>query len=545
MNASTPSTSHARPWRRHPLIRFLSSVWLGVVLLTLILIYASVVSALPQVRGAIEMTEMQVFRHWVFVSLVALFCISLTVSTLTRCPWNLIGLGALIVHAGVLLMIIGTARYFATKIEGDVLLMSPRVQVVSLTSNQPQRVGRLLAETGQSWEGRVGGGQFATVEVLATEGAGLQPVTDAALAVTINNRPPQEVAVTADNPQGTRVGNIALRLMSFEPVTEFFDDEVTAMYCRRQGAEDYALPPTPLHGLPWHRERYLDEGYFVLDTAGNPVPSKRTAPQLAGISTAWFEHWQLPIDAETPDWPFEITVTGYLPYTSQGDYDVVTRDGQRIDRSEIGKYNPNDLIAVPRVVPVPLRRPGMRRGPSAIRVHIRGKGEHADWSTVRWCSFSAYPHVDVSAALVQVPWSAETWELVFSRMPRDFGAALVGRKLSVDFFPGRRRVESWRSDFIVQTSPQTTPVPAAVYTNQTYPVGPWTLFQSGAAGDHWSWTILGVGNRRGMWPMGLGSILIVVGTLYAYYVKPLVLRQRTRRNRPPDKTEPNTVGGAA
>ena len=43
------------------------------------------------------------------------------------------------------------------------------------------------------------------------------------------------------------------------------------------------------------------------------------------------------------------------------------------------------------------------------------------------------------------------------------------------------------------------------------------------------WTILGVGNNPGIHIIALGGILIGVGTPWAFYVKPLILRARKRR----------------
>ena len=87
------STGAKRPRRHYPVVRTFASIKFGVTLLFLILVYASIVSALPQVRGAVEMTEMEIFRHWVFATLIALFSISLAVATWTRIRWNWINAG--------------------------------------------------------------------------------------------------------------------------------------------------------------------------------------------------------------------------------------------------------------------------------------------------------------------------------------------------------------------------------------------------------------------------------------------------------------------
>ncbi len=44
--------------------------------------------------------------------------------------------------------------------------------------------------------------------------------------------------------------------------------------------------------------------------------------------------------------------------------------------------------------------------------------------------------------------------------------------------------------------------------------------------NDWSWSSLGVGNREGIWTMVLGCILVPVGCIYAFYIKPVIVRRR-------------------
>jgi hypothetical protein len=520
-------------WRNNPLLRFLSSVWFGVVLLLLILLYASVVSALPQVRGALEMSEMQVFSHWLFGTLCALFCLSLVLATLLRSPWNLVSAGGIITHVGLLLLVGGAAWYFGSKVEGDVLLFSPRIEIVETKDGVPRTVDSFLAAPDQVWEGLTSTGQKAArIRVVEAHGAGLSPVTDVKLEAQVGDGPPKEISLSTTR-RAEAPGGMSFQLRTFPPTSRFYDHELPALYYRNLNAPQSGQHYAGLPQLPWHRERYLDAGYLVHDVNGSDVPSKRTNPYLAigglHIPTGWFEHWRLPIHANTPETPFDVEITGYLPYTSETGYDAYTQDGRRLDEKEQRSTDLTHAQIVPRVEPLELRRPGLGRGPSVIRLKFTGKGAAAGWSELHWCPFSQYPDVDATPVRVHPPNVSETWEFVYSRYPHDLGAKLAGESLSVKFFPGRQSAESWRSDLLVQPSGAATAVPAAVYTNQTYTVGPYTLFQSGAATDHWSWTVLGVGNSRGIWPMTVGCLLIVLGTLYAFYAKPLILRRRLAR----------------
>lgn len=727
-------------WRGNRLVRLLSDVRFGLTILTLILVYASIGSAFAPLRGGLEMTEMQVFQHWLFVALIALFTASLVTATLTRVRWSVVNAGSVVVHAGLLLLVGGAVWYFARKVEGDVPLFSPRVEVfASVSALEPG--AEFLADVGQGWEVDLPGlGGRVRLEVVGvTAGAGA-PFAQATVALSVAGNPIEEVTLAANADKLTPLRNgLALRLRTYPPQERFYEAHAPALYYGRRGEGRSRF--VRLAGLPLHRERYLSEGPVLRDTHGRLVPSKREYPHLplAGlrIPTNWLEPWRMPLKLDTPDLPCDVEITGYLPYVVGMDQTVggggdrenpiaeflveaggrsvtlalaalqppragrgpfefhwvasaaemdellrplagpaeltfkvldppieqtlavrigqnipiagtpyeltvasivpawplvtpgfegaqsaaalvdVRRGETRFRRSVVERYpqltqdiddqgvrhtetllDPNlvlrfrttvegrmvlaagpDLppvlavfqpdgsvqrfaaergraqpvsvpdftarftllalerfgrwLEVPLIQPLELRRPNMDRSYSAIRVKLTGRGPYAGWSESRWCLFSEYPRLDRTNApptlhtrvtTVRLPDGHE-YELVYSRAERDLGATLVPAKLTTRLFPGRHRAESWRSDFFVQPRGGTALLPAAVYTNQTCTVAGWTLFQSGAAGDHWSWTILGVGNRHGMVPMVIGSLLITLGCLYAFYVKPVLLRR--------------------
>lgn len=70
----------------------------------------------------------------------------------------------------------------------------------------------------------------------------------------------------------------------------------------------------------------------------------------------------------------------------------------------------------------------------------------------------------------------------------------------------------------------------------------WTFFQAQWDPDGQRWTVLGVGNRHGTWTMTLGCVMIFAGLLYAFYLKPIIIRRMktqallkaagAKRNRP-------------
>lgn len=728
--------------RPNVVVRLLGSIRFGITMLVLILVYASVGSALAPVRGALELTEMQVFQHWLFVLLLALFTASLITATVTRIRWNVVNAGVLTVHTGLLLLVGGAAWYFSTKVEGDVLLVSPRVELLN-GSGQKLKSAEFLAEPGQSWEQFMPAfGGAVRLEVVSTGPQGDDPVGRAVVRATFGQNVPQTVQLTA-NAGPTPLGNgLALRLRTFAAQSKFYVHDVPALYYGKSG--EGTPHCVEMAGLPLHRERYLPGDGGLRDTEGRVVESKRTRPQLAigswRIGTGWLEPWRLPIRLHTPELPFEVEVTGYVPYiaglgnsvagdgdtenpmiafrlasgsesieqalaaldplrsvldlqtpielrwvSSAADLDaalapqvgpaeltiemlsppvkkvvgitaqqtlpiegtayeltvqsltpswplatpgfegahspvamvnvkspdktyqrtVVERFpqlSQDIDEHGVrhteGPYDSNLILRYrscqqgrvlivggpglpltlgvfapdgsvqrfplavgqeqpirlgslaasltlltyqpfgrwlvqPVIEPVALRRPNLGRGPSAVRLKLTGRGALAGWRDSQWCLFSSFPIADDAAgpeSLAATPLTVQTpdgnqWELIYSESAHDLGALLAPGKLSVKLFPGGHSPESWRSDFYVKTGARAEFRPALVQTNQTYTVGRWTLFQSGAANDHWNWTILGVGNRHGIWPMAAGCVMIVLGCLYAFYVKPVLKRR--------------------
>jgi hypothetical protein len=712
----------------------------GVTMLFLTLVYASVLSALAPLRSFLEVTEMGAFRHWLFGVLIVLLCASVTVVTFTRIRWNAINAGVLTVHAGILVLCGGSLLYFGGKLEGDVILRSPQIELVSL-AGQPRPIASLLPEKGQAWRNNMPGlGGEVELEVIGVEhAAGVGAPTQALVRTRIGNEPEAIIPVLADATAPTPLSNnrLGLRLTIFPPEQTFYDNEAAAFYFRKSGDAGWQYVSLP--ALPFFRERYLDEGYTLTDTESAAIPSKRTSPAVSvgglTIPTHWFESWRLPIEVPLGDAPFDLSITGFVPYvagtrseavadplgapaaririgppgmqpiertlmatepqasyvalatpiefrhlaspeeraallrplagpdelevevrdppatlsvaitagqkvavpgtdyeltisqlipnwplvtpgfenavspvalvdvqrgalkyqrtviqrfpqlsqdidangvrkrdglldeniklryrTARGGYVLLLSDDAGLTAGEVtlaafdeqGKVTPKPFkagviehltlagmhvdftvqqllpkarrVTIPVLEPRETRRPNLAaRSMSSIRLAIRGKETLADWNDSRWVFFSQYPHVDPRPLTITTP-AGESWEFIYTRRPRAMDATLIPGKLSVKFFPGRRSVESWRSDFTAQVGGQ-PPVAASVSTNETFNVGPWTLFQSGASQDHWSYTILGVGNRLGIWPMVLGCVMITLGSMYAFYVKP-VLRRR-------------------
>lgn len=511
------SQSKPRP-RRALILRLLTSVWVGIILMTLILIYATVFSAFAPIRGVLEITEMQAFGHWLFVSLVTAFLVSLFSVTFARIAWRRVNAGALISHIGLLLLAIGAIAYFGSKIEGAVLLESPRIELWQRGETR-ERTAAFLAAAGEAWSTPFGAGDVR-IRVVETSGAGLQPVTSATLEVETPGADPRTIELSPGS-AAPLFGALELRLVTAPPQQTFYDRDETALHIFSPTSGQAAA--ANLVGLPIYRERYLPGEGPLFDTQQRPVPSRRTTPALdlgpVSIPTGWFEPWRMPIEIDDPALPFRLRVTGYLPYVA-GFRTRLDANGAEIP----GRYEP---VIEPVMFRVPLLMNPRQR--SAIRVEISDRA--GDWRDTRWLPFEEYltgPRI-ADPLTFRMPGGDDVWQLTYARRQYPLGFAIAGKALSVEHFPGRRAVTSWRSDIRVRTAAGDM-VDKAVYTNQTQTVAGWTLFQSGAANDGWSFTVLGVGNRNGILLMNVGWVLTAIGCIYAFYIKPVLLRKRRATN---------------
>lgn len=337
MPTTTSSSARARSWNPlRALYDFFNSIWLGIFLILLILAYAAVGSAVPMFRQTFELNEFQYFNHWLFATLIALFCINLTVATIRRIRLNLINAGVLTVHAGLLLLCAGSVIYFGRKIEGDVWLEAPSIRIVSIDRFQGgldnATVGRLVATKGDVWDQDIPflGGHHH-VEVMDVVHNGMKTAASVKLKVAAPNTEEKTIELSQDNSGGGgEHPNIAklsdklvLMLVSANAANYFFDSQTPALYLQ-YGSKTEDTRRFELPNLPYYNERFTpcslknnsDESAdtTIRDTRGEVVASERTN------SFKPFEKWDMPVplfgpgDALAGDWPFAIEIDGYLPY---------------------------------------------------------------------------------------------------------------------------------------------------------------------------------------------------------------------------------------
>jgi hypothetical protein len=160
------------------LLAVFSSVWTGVILLTLLFFYSAVGSAglwRPQTGHfhlrqlpAFEMTEFEWFCWWPFNLMIGLICVTLVTTTLRRIPFKPVNYGVWMIHSGIIVLSFGCFVYFGTKVEGDAPVVRRQITVTvpgadpvsliampgnSVEVGPPQRPYRLqVASIDPDWE---------------------------------------------------------------------------------------------------------------------------------------------------------------------------------------------------------------------------------------------------------------------------------------------------------------------------------------------------------------------------------------------------------
>lgn len=110
----------AMPFPIGSIVRFFSSVWLGLLWLALVGVYVALGSGFPQLRSWADLSSLEFFDAWPMVTLMGLLSVTLIVVTLRRIPLTLYRAGVWMVHTGIITLIIGCFFYFGLKHEGMV-----------------------------------------------------------------------------------------------------------------------------------------------------------------------------------------------------------------------------------------------------------------------------------------------------------------------------------------------------------------------------------------------------------------------------------------
>ncbi len=192
-----------------------------------------------------------------------------------------------------------------------------------------------------------------------------------------------------------------------------------------------------------------------------------------------------------------------------------------------------------RPVVIPERERDPKAGParSLLQVELRRAGAPDEQARSIWLEYSHYSEpsrLGYHPQLLEVE-GLPPLELCYSRETVRLPEAVALEDFRVEMYPGGRRERSYQSLVRFHDGDQWS-APQAISTNHPTARAGWWFFQStwdppepmaGYAGMNYSG--LGVGNRHGVGVLLAGSIMIVLGTAWAFYAKPALARRARRR----------------
>ena len=191
----------------------------------------------------------------------------------------------------------------------------------------------------------------------------------------------------------------------------------------------------------------------------------------------------------------------------------------------------------PTIVPVFQRDPSALNTLSMVRVKL-GENEQ---SVSAWLPYHHYPFESGTEAVRRFQYrptiiqlfDGRLIEMMYSRRKAPLGTPIALDSFEVDShlggFTGKTAsILNWRSLILPQDGGNET---LAVSVNDPQQYGGLWFFQSqwdppDSASPGLNYTVLGVGNRRGVFQMLFGCCLAVSGMIWAFYVKPMIKRKR-------------------
>ena len=213
----------------------------------------------------------------------------------------------------------------------------------------------------------------------------------------------------------------------------------------------------------------------------------------------------------------------------------------------VDDYNPRVRLETrPAIVPTQQRDRAAANQYSMMRVNVPGSERTA------WLTHHHYPFASDQDAVIGFRYQptavslpdGRTIELMFSRQSEPLPAAisLDGFRIAshVGGFTGSvSSVLNWHSQLRFEEGDAVSF--AEVSVNNPSELGGLWFFQSqwdppdpqgnrgGVPSLGRNFTVLGVGNRNGVWTMLAGCVLSVIGMIYAFYIKPIIKRRSALR----------------
>ena len=261
-----------------------------------------------------------------------------------------------------------------------------------------------------------------------------------------------------------------------------------------------------------------------------------TKPGVAGL-------WQLVASNDLPA-QLHYAADGKLPLRIDGEMTdpatgAVTPRSLNLDVERVGHVQRQEWV---QEVPPELRDRKKGEGGGMQVVTVRAK--RGDWEQFVQVPFSPWPdQAPWTFGLLDVPGANEPVQLQLGNTRRPMPATITLDSFELVPYAGDFTADSAMRDFkshlTLRKRGDETPIEAVahlnnpVYLNYKYPTTlgkilpaeSWLFYQNQWDPENQQFTVLGVGNRPAIGVMIGGCVLIVLGTLYAFYAKPLIVRR--------------------
>lgn len=370
-------------WPIRRVFDLFSSVWFGIVLMVLLFVYSTLMSAgvvyptrfeiftpncfayvVPNLhwrhwepRIWLDLTEMEAFSWWPFNLMVALFCLVLILVTLRRIRPSVVNLGVWMIHSGILILVGGSVYYFSTKVEGDAPVYRRQVEIsvpgrrelvrLPVVPNNETTAGGYrfrIKSTDPAWSLLSGPDEGKKVYSVKVEVTSPQRTFERQLLAgypqyTEDIIPGQGRAIK-ETGQKLLDDRLEMRL-AYLPQDSFFVVDTGALYARPALSGDPAPEWTqhPLHGLPHYHDHVADRSWVKQAGGEPPLPLRPL---------------DLEVDTDDPSNPLhglDVRVTGYLRYADEsperfkpGGQEIYPVVGVTL-RSDAGAVRPIELEA--------------------------------------------------------------------------------------------------------------------------------------------------------------------------------------------------------
>jgi hypothetical protein len=219
-----------------------------------------------------------------------------------------------------------------------------------------------------------------------------------------------------------------------------------------------------------------------------------------------------------------------------------------LPRVAIGFERRDNVRRVDQVADVPKAKRDRDEGEAGVRQVVTLRISVGDWSKIVHVPYMEYPAERFARwgeiEPVALPGANQPLQIALSTTLLPMPAQVTLEKFELVPYPGGDKMSGLMRDFratlrVVDFDSGEESVDVAHMNHPVYferkrpllfPNESWLFFQRGwnpQAGENLS--ILGVGNRPGVGTMTLGSIMIGVGLLYAFYVKPIIVGRMKRK----------------